>query len=242
MRTWIAASTASVILSAGLAAAPAAVAAPLKGECYLLTDAQRAAAEFASDAAPVDCTSPHNIQILAAGSVPAGNDAGPWTANRCSWKNVNRLLHVNAPVKGVIEHPLRVTPFYFTDGTSYQCGAGVFRLMGPAHYGAEELTTTMADLIAKDDGWLRTCYLATKGRLPNSNPVSVACGDAAAWMTTAMVDLRPLGKGFPGQARITTFLKATCPSAQYLTWPVAKEWARQGGNYGTCYAKLPRIK
>jgi hypothetical protein len=200
------------------------------------------AGQLHADAMPpaltaVPCTAPHNFELTETGLIPAGMKALAWAGKKCSWLNVNRALGVNRLKNDAIKNPLRVSSYYFTDGGTYQCGAGVTRMMGRGPAEAEMLSMDLKSVIKANRAWLRVCYSAAKNRLPNVNPVTVPCGEKPVWVKTYSVDLSSLGKTFPGETRIQQLLGQKCGRYNYGTWANIKEWSMKTTNYGSCYIK-----
>ena len=123
---------------------PAAVTAPVVGECYDLTDARIEVGTLAgataagsegywSDVDPVPCTEPHTFEVTESDQLPMDVNAFEFAAQQCGALDVWNAVGVNRPVAGIVEDPLRIEPRAYAvrqSPPSYVCGAVAVELDG----------------------------------------------------------------------------------------------------------------
>ena len=194
---------------------PAAVTAPVVGECYDLSDARIEVGTLAgataagsegywSDVDPVPCTEPHTFEVTESAQLPMDVNAFEFAAQQCGALDVWNAVGVNRPVAGIVEDPLRIEPRAYAvrqSPPSYVCGAVAVELDGRRPPRAVPLTSAIERLTRRERASLRYCSSAADGRGALAPAVTVPCSSQAALAGAVVGDVDRVLRRLPRPGR-----------------------------------------
>lgn len=231
---------------------PAAVTAPVVGECYDLSDARIEVGTLAgataagsegywSDVDPVPCTEPHTFEVTESDQLPMDVNAFEFAAQQCGALDVWNAVGVNRPVAGIVEDPLRIEPRAYAvrqSPPSYVCGAVAVELDGRRPPRAVPLTSAIERLTRRERASLRYCASAEDGRGALAPAVTVPCSSRPRWQVRSWVMWTAFYDDFPGRAELRERASVLCGPGAVVSLPTAASW--ENGMPSTwCYRKYP---
>lgn len=229
----------SLGMTAIAGAALAAPAGPFTvGQCFNLSEEELA--EVWIEAEPVECSTPHTVQVTSVTVLAPADDPVDVATRECGPLGVWNELGVNRPVAGIIRQPLRIEPRALARRgaePTLACAAAAVSWDARGESAVVPVTRSLDGLASRTRAGLRYCTAAS-GRRPALPGPTVPCSARPRWEVSSWIVGTAFFDDYPGRVTLRDQARRLCGVGERFVIPARVDW-EQGLPRTWCVSRIP---